>query len=199
MAELDFDAFGVLLQKGNINAAKNFVTPENAKARENGYGVLWHVCFFGDTDDPSLLYHFVNLGSTLELDSAGKRSSPLHHTAGLGNRRQLRALLDLGIPVNIINNKDTPLCWSLTNNQVKCTRLLLDAGAQLKLAKENEFNTIPQWVHEFVTKREETRISSVIILGLLLCKSKVTGQNGKDVLKIMARCTWSLRGLKNTE
>lgn len=195
MSELDFNSFKSYLNIGDIDAAKRLVTPANVQTRDRyDYGVLWYFCWYGP-DDPGLLFHFMELGVTLELDSVGWRSSPLHQTAGCGKPRLLRALLDLGIPVDILNcDKVTPLFWSLMGDQVECAWLLLDAGAQLSFV-EKVGTFIPEWVREFVTKREQTRTSSVIILGLLRCNSKVTGQNGRDVLKMVARCMWRLRGL----
>lgn len=197
MSELDFDAFVEHLQVNDIDAAKALVTSTNAQARDkNGYGVLWYMCTNGLLDDHDPLYHFVALGSTLELDSAGKYSSPLYRTAVLGRPRLMRALLDLGTPVDILNKYGrTTLYAALAHNYVDCVWLLLDAGAQLDLVKEREDFKIPAWARDFVSKREKTRKSSVVILGLLHCKSKVTGKNGRDVLRMVARCMWSLRGV----
>ena len=191
---LNFDAFEEYLSDDNVDAAKSIVTPANAQARRarDGYGVVFYLCWYGP-NDPGLLHHFVKLGATLELDSAFIRDSPLHAAAFRGNYKQMRALLDLGVPVDIFCSYNyTPLYYSLGYQKRKCTRLLLDAGAKLGCAKQD---LVPNWVYDFVTKREQTRTFSVIILGLLRCNSKVTGQNGKDILRIVARCLWGLRGL----
>ena len=128
--KLDFDALERFLKDGDIDAAKRLVTPANAQTRDRlrlPVGVLWHLCGFGPLDDTGLLYHFVELGATLELDHAGERTTPLHEAAGSGKPRLLRALLDLGTPVDIFDGDEyTPLRWSLLlqYNQVECARLL---------------------------------------------------------------------------
>lgn len=194
MSELNFYYFEDYLIRGKFEEAKSLVTPANAQTRDgNGFGVLRYLCRYAP-DDPGLLYHFIKLGATLELDSAGKFSSPLHQTAYYGKIRLMRALLDLGIPGDILDQSErTPLQWSLRHYQKECVHLLLDRGAKLSLVKKDY--KIPQWARDLSSKREKMRISSVIILGLLHCKSKVTGKSGKDVLRMVARATWSLRGL----
>lgn len=199
--KLDFDAFEFFLESGDVDAAKRLITPANAQTRDRGWGVLWHLCQYGPHDDPGLLYHFVKLGATLELDSAGKRTSPLHRAAYNGKPRLLRALLDLGTPVDILDGfENTPLRFSLRDILVECARLLLDAGAQLSLVKENGrvFITIPQQARDFVSAREHVRAASIAMLGLLRCGSRVLGSgNGIDVLRVVARCVWGARGQEN--
>lgn len=191
MTELDFGEFRSFLRNGDIDAAKRLLTPATAQARDrDGRGVLWYLCSFG-SDDADLLYHFLELGATLELDNSRKRPSPLHAAAWRGNFRQLHTLLDLGIPANIFDgNRNTPLHYSL--GRKKCSRLLLDRGAKLSLLKKDL--NIPDWAIDFVLKREKTRKTSVAILGLLKCNSEVTRKNGKDVLCMVAKCVWSSRG-----
>ena len=138
----------------------------------------------------------MELGATLELDSAGKRQSPLHWAAYWGKPRLLRALLDLGTPVDILYERGrTPLLFALVSKKVECARLLLDAGAQLRLVTENNYCTIPQWARDFASAREHARAASLAMLGLLRCGSRVVGRsNGIDVLRVVARCVWGTRG-----
>lgn len=194
-------SFEYFLRQGEFDKAKLLVNRENAHLRdEYGDGVLASFCAYGP-DDPGLFRYFKKLGATLELDSAGKRYSLLHLSVDSRRYRLMRTLLDMGMPVDILDDYgSSTLCDILRSHdeededEIECMKMLLDAGADLSIAENRPFS-IPSWVYDFVAKRKQTRTEALIILGLLRCKSQIIGQNGKDVLRIIARCTWGLRGL----
>lgn len=204
-----FDVFAKLLENGDINGARHlFAYPSATLKGVQGHGVLTHVCEFGP-DDPDLLRHFIEMGATLELDSSHIRGGPIHSAAATNKPKMLRMLLDLGTPANLFSYRYTPLDNTFGFNSGElanafafkllicyeesrmCAKILLDAGAQLSECKRD----VPQWVHEYVSTRKKTRAASIAILGLLVCKSSVISCVGRDILRVLARCVWSMRGL----
>lgn len=162
----------------------------NARDQTGSFGTVSFFCEYGP-DDPLFLNKLVaagtNMKDTLELDSAWVRLSPLHLAAQKEKPRLLRALLDLGFPVNICHKFGDTACdvtasWN-------CKKLLLDAGG-----KTSTHHLIEN-VSKFLDTRDNRRAASIAILGLKRCQSTVSAS--KDVLSMIARCVWSTRGHEN--
>lgn len=190
-SRIDFGLLEDRLNKGDIETVKNIITPLNIKERDlRGVGILSYLCSSDYADDPDLLEYFIKLGASLELDLNAERRGPLHYSADRKKHRTIRKLLEVGTPVNILDGfKITPFyCAISCFNNEKCICILWEAGGR-------DIEEEPVWCGSFEEKRKNTRETSVIILGLLHCKSKIVGKNGKDVLRIISRVNWSLRGL----
>lgn len=202
--------FATLLIDRNIEEAKRLLALHPDPKGAHRHGVLTHVCEFGP-DDPDLLHHFIKLGATLELDSVGIRGGPIHSATATNKPKILHTLLELGTPVNLGSYRYTPLdnafgfkfgeeanangytVGAIYKESRLCAKILLDAGAQPSECKRN----VPQWIYDYVSTREKTRASAIAVLGLLLCRSSVISGGkyiGRDVLCVVARCVWSLRG-----
>lgn len=188
---LNFVSWVRLLQYGPIDEAIACITSSNANSRDSfGLGVVSNLCYYGP-DQPEVLKHFLQLGATLELTNAGERSTPLH-CATYGNQpRLLRALLDLGTPVDIVDRSNfTSLHNAFVINVCACAKVLLDAGAKPSKC----FDKTPLWVWDYLVKRDCKRATCCIVLGLQrFCSSNTIGGNGRDVLKMIARCIWATR------
>lgn len=205
---MDFDEFIDCLSRGEVAKAAKMVTTRNVNCRSHlNFGVVLLLCRFGP-DDPELLRHFAYLGASLEMV---KRSSTSLHWATTHNKPKLvRALLDLGANVNTRNSWGlSALQWCRQDDQT-CSILLLDAGAEIPFCPA---------MHKyqcFMTTREKARSASIAILCLhrLFSKSMTTRKKArsasvailhrrhqqlfsktKDVLRVVARCVWSTRGL----
>lgn len=177
-----------------IDDVKQLVTSENVMFRDYmGDGVLSYICMYYKVDDGDVIRYFVQQGATLELDSHKRRWSPLHKAACRGRGKMTRALIDLGIPVDIHTEyNQTPLMRTyFYDSNFESAKVLIDAGANLSVFNDE----LAGWVKEFVATREQTRAAAVIVLALQRCRSAVVGcGNGRDVLKMVARCVWSTRG-----
>ncbi|MEK6233102.1 MAG: ankyrin repeat domain-containing protein [Planctomycetales bacterium] len=80
----------------------------------------------------------INRDSTHPLDDFGGASSSqsnettLHHFAREGSERQLAGALDLGIPVDSLDDQGrTPLHWAVVAGRLKAMLLLLGRGADV--------------------------------------------------------------------
>lgn len=109
------------------------------------------------------------------------------------NAKCVRLFIDHGYPVDTINAYgETPLFCALYNSAYACAVVLLDAGA--KPGMRNVKGTqIPKWAHRFVAARINARAAAIAVLCLTRVGSRVVGNNGRDVLRIIARCVWSTR------
>lgn len=201
-AKMDFVTLMDSLEaKDNGEKAKKLVTTSNAAARNAmGYGIITFLCAYGP-DDPELLRHFFELGATLELDNNGKRGSPLHYAVHRNKPNLVRTLLQMGVPINITDGYGMiPFSYAFRNGCTDtpgnglCAKILADTG----LVSVVEGNTMvmgfgKKWSEGFMEARDRARTVSVIILGLIKSGNNIFG-NGKDVLRVIARCTWSSRG-----
>lgn len=210
---IDFNVFERLLRNHDINNIKKMITPDNISYRirhypgDVGWGVVRHLSIHGDDDDENvvLLNHFVELGASLEMHTK-KCRTPLHTAATLGKFKMTQELLRLGADVNKCDEDNhTPLYFTLItisayhedkkSNVKKCATILIDAGAHLKLVNGNHQYWIPQWAIDFDIQRREIRHLCIVVLGLKTCHSLLIGcENGKDVLRIISKCIWGMRG-----
>lgn len=90
-----------------------------------------------------------------------------------------------------INNEGTTtdLDWADIYNRVDIAKLLVDYGAKYSMIR----NTNPQ-IAAFISQRNACREASQAILRLQKQHSSALGKcNGRDVLKIVAKCVWSHR------
>lgn len=198
MNPVDFDAFVELLEKNDIVGAKAMIDTGNVLSTDRkGDGIVAILCWDGP-DDPELLRHFVALGAPLEIQKNMRsfRISSLHYAAAQNKPKLIRSLLDIAGAdcVNVLDPYGrTPLRQSFNSAFVECGKVLIDAGADLFIVGSMYRR---EWVSEFVASREEARSASVVVLGLLRCSGahKSLCGNGKDVIRIVARCIWSTRG-----
>lgn len=205
---MDLIVFQQLVMNNKLEEAKQMVaaSPANVQTRDNdGNGVLSYYCgqmeatnlsLDGSHDD--MLRDLLNLGVSLELDSDGKRMSPLHYCRY--KKMFARILIDASIPVDITDsNGYTPLYYAIVCQNRWGAKVLIDAGAKVEfITRPNAHpwnqRIIPKWVPRFVSSRENARASSIAILCLVRCCWKL--RYSKDVLRCIARCVWESRGYK---
>lgn len=198
---LDFWLLRHGLCGGDAEAAKLIVTSENADKRdEHGRGVIWHLMYNGP-DNPDLLHDFLQKGATLHAPSVDDTSyPPLHQAAKYKRKKMLLALLDGGYPVDYDHCGLTPLDVVLSGSiyfSKKIVKILLDAGAKIynPVYRCEDGDRNIAWAKRYQHHREQTRMSAIIVLGLVMKKSRIVGRcNGRDVLRMIARCVWSTRG-----
>lgn len=177
-----------LLENNDIDGIKRIVTPKTVGDKNIlGDSVLQYVCMYGP-DEPELFLHIVNLGAPIESEL-----TLLHNLVASHKPRTLRTALDLGFVLANIDyetgNKKTALVLAFQTNEIKCAKILMDAGS-----KSRSYNTIPYWAPYFLISRNKVREASIAILCLAKRKSKILGQhNRNDVLRIIARCIWATR------
>lgn len=195
--------FSWLYEPQDHGGVRSIITQDNVRECDsNGCGVVWHMCrspFF--PDDAKTLTYFIKLGASyfINVQDAACRVivEPIHLAARTGKKNMLRVLLDLGIPVDTPSFcvRNTPLFYAVNSDRGRdCARLLLDAGANLDLVHNNI--KIPTWVGKFVANRYSARNASIAIL-YLHSDAKATKSlcgNGRDMLRMIARCVWSTRG-----
>lgn len=185
-----FGSLWNLFYTNDVALIKSSINHENVNHSDEEYmrgSVLWHLCYFGP-DDPELLRYFVGLGVHIPIDT-------IHAAAKYDRPKLVRELINLGSDVNALetHSSQTPLEKALVYRASDTPRVLLDAGAQWKefLARNSDTN----W-SAWLAAREQFRTCSLAVLGLQRCGSRVIGcRNGVDVLRIVARCIWSLRGI----
>ena len=159
---------------------------------------------YGNVDDPSILDMLMEKGARFYLEWVDFLHTP-NLLEAVGNPKLLRKLLDFGSNPNS-QNKDgsaslthartmyvlyanSPYKYARAiSSLISSMKVLVDAGGKL-----NEY--FPKCILDFEANRLRIRSTSIAILGSIKTNSKVIGENGKDVLKIIARCLWSLRGL----
>lgn len=213
---LDVDAFLKLVEKGMIADAMLLVNPTNVKDahRSTKRGVISMVCsshLIGD--DPDLVATLVRLGAPIiDPDKGVVWLQPIHYTAISDKPKVARLLLDLGVPVDFSSNGEiefTPLRWACDNGNgapnLRCAKVFIDAGATITIMKEsppiyfsNKEGLLPNCLVDFIATRTERRLVCIIVLGFHRCRSKIIGsRNGKDILRMIARCVWETRGNKD--
>lgn len=192
-----FLEFMELLVNGNIAAATKLVTPLNTHevSDDRGYGILYWFCSYAPDTQESVnaLHEILEIGCPV---FSGHDWSILHVAVYHDKPIIARALLDLGNVEVQIDKVDqhgnTPLYLALTNEKWRSAKLLLDAGANLESVGTCRHAIV---ACEFVAARLKARTASVAMLGLKHCQCQTTiGCNGKDVLRVIARCIWESRG-----
>lgn len=182
----------------HLQEAADMVTAESRNHSQflnTSDGVVALMCRCGYKNEQELLRHirhFVQLGATLKM---GFNHSPLHYAANSGHPHIIRYLLDMGIPVDIpaFPCRFPPIHFARCRNYVsdqenrsdqkkRCVRVLCDAGST-ECVKPCAFHQA----------REQTRSTCIATLGVIRCGGKFGG-NGKDTLRIISRCIWSMRG-----
>lgn len=193
---IDFESLIFCNHKEWSNVAKSIITKDNIFDRDShGDCVLVYLCWLGP-DDPDLLYHFLHLAGEFPFNKIGY-FSPAQMAARENKPKLLRALLDVNIEyINYTSSWHgaTPFQYCYLTDQdtrgFECVRVLVDAGAKLP-----DPDGIGPILQIFITKRIETRSAAIAILCLKCCRSSVlSGGNGGDVLRVIARCVWSTRG-----
>lgn len=180
-----------LFTRGDIDEVKRFITPQIASRKNihRGHCVATIFCSYAK-DDLVLLSQLVSLGVSFMFQVSKNRwNAPIHFAAKNNKVKIVRALIDMDkVNVNMGNGGNyTPLRFALNNANV--AKILLDAGAHYD-------KNAPQWVRDFMLRREKTRLVCIVVLGQLLCRGSIVLQsgNGRDVLRMVARCIWSTRG-----
>lgn len=195
---IDFTRLMCSFEDRNIVQALSCVTHENVMNLDpQGDCVLVYLCWVGP-DDPDLLRHFIKLGASL---SASKGFTPFQMAARENKPKLLRALLDYSDAANYMNLRTThhytsPIEFCCNGqDKIECAKILIDAGA--KLPKQKHIGVVLDVVlQNFIETRRTTRSAAIMILGLKRCRSSVLGGgNGGDILRVIARCVWSTRGL----
>lgn len=199
--DLSFSHFVDFLVRGDsgIDNAKSIVTTKNVLCRSMfGHGVIWYLCTYGP-DDLSLFWYFIGMGASLETDSLLQRSSCLHAATQNSKYNLMRALIEAGVSVHIIDEEfETPFVIAFEGNDEFGAKLLLDAGAVFTQPRyaPNSYNGVLSRHSAFfwLRDREVLRNACVVVLGLVQCQSTIIGCNDKNVLKLISRCMWQNRG-----
>lgn len=188
-----FDSFEDSLIVGDIDGAKKIIT------RENIHGsVIGSLCLYGP-DNPDLLRYYINLGVVAGVIFCNLEMM-LQNAAETFKPKMVRALLDC---CHIFANEchhAVPVELPLHSSRNLCVLHLLDAKVPIReihVFGSIETVLLPQWIQDFKEGREKARSVSVMMLGLQRLHSRVIGGNRKDVLRVIARSVWGLRGLEN--
>lgn len=194
---MDYAALSRVLLARNTKEAKKLITAENVCSRDaRGRGIVWYLCYGLYEPNIDVLNHSLNLGASLETCRS------LHQIAFKAHRDFLlvaRILIDRGTPVDAENdNGETPLFISLRSQNYHVAKFFIDAGAKVQDGwGETTIGFIPyDWALTHVATREYTRKGCVILLGLQRTNAATLGRNGKDALRLIARCLWSARGIE---
>lgn len=204
---IDFVLLQKSLKANNVAEVKRHVTRHNVNdVDEDGVSAVGYVCMpdaIGD-DTADLIKYFVHLGMQRNNIENVTRTywCPIHRAASNGKKEIVRALVQSGVSVDFIDAGRTPLCHLFAERHSntlsrKMIIFLLDLGADPLLARfVQDPITLPQYAYDFIQHRGETRLATIIVLGLRrTSKSVLESGNGKDVLCLIARCLWSLRGV----
>lgn len=193
----DYSSRNIIWAKFTINDARSMFTPKNVNIRDkNGLTALRWFLTLGP-DDVEILRYFVGIGASLEPED---EESFLHCVSSFRDKHRLaNELINMGISPNIkhggTDSNHTPLFCAIFNDKRKTIKLLLDRGAKFDEVLKHALKLkISPWLEEFLKNRENIRSNSLVILGLKTANSTVLGDNGKDVLQIIARCVWGMRG-----
>jgi ankyrin repeat protein len=131
--------------------------------------------------------------TAFELDAG--QQTPLH-VAAKWSRQSTELLLDARCPIDALDKfGHTPLHCAILHGGSSTIQLLLDRGADIKkLLADVKLDELP-WIQIFVQKRTACRAASRAILSLKVKRlnAKTLGDNGKDVLVIIARMIWGTR------
>lgn len=196
MENIDFELLEQLFTSNDIETIKKVITRNNVNDTDGQFGsVVHYACKYGP-DDPRALYYFASIGIRGDLMENANQSfwAPIHRAAMHGQFQLVKALVQLGVSVNLLDCGRTPLdsmmvMEKLHNADMKMCMYLLDIGA----TSSHPIDDCKLVV--FVSNREATRNASIIVLGLHRCRcTKALKGNGKDVLLMIARCLWSIRG-----
>lgn len=179
---MDITLFDDHLKNKAIDEAKKI-----ASASPRACGELWHFCLCG-SENQTMLAALVKR-SGLDLQAHAQRGAPLNKPA------IVRKLLDLGMDVNYTTSMGlSPLFVALCHKQVPVARILLDAGGTCGMYDMGRRS----YIDDFFWYRLSTRNAAVAILCLQRCGARVLGNhNGPDILRMIARCVWSMRGYQS--
>lgn len=189
---IDFGLLEDLFKRHNIKEIKRIVNCHNVNdVNHSGAGVALYACKYGH-DDPEALLYFASIGiqQTLLENASFGFWAPIHRAAIDDKMHLVRSLVRLGVPINLYDSSRTPLdamFEQVIKYNVKSCIELVDMGAKTYFPHE--------WIHDFTKQRQRTRHASIIVLGLQRCFPNTLQGNGKDVLRMIARCLWSLRGI----
>lgn len=184
-----FDTLQVLFKAKDIDAIKRHVTPETALIKDDcNCNFMWYFFVYG-WDNIELLHYFLDCGEvvTQPLDSYWSLQKAL-----IRGMFQVfyELLFRLKIDVNYVHLGYTSLddIRRRYGGSIWQQKILLDVGARYVREPPED------WAQTFLAQREQSRMNAVLILGFKQCGSKVLGANGRDVLRMIGRCIWSIRG-----
>lgn len=191
--------------------AKQLLTVENVNSTDRfGNGVVAYICGTAKKNEVAsvaLLRYCRELGASPVLCHD---TTPLHMACMHGCPLVVRELLawrqldidaitinvlkfetplDIALakPKRIPHWEGKPIDEELLRTRTECAKLLLDAGASFAP------NSVPRWVNAFVADKENCRAACITLLGLLRCGSPYLKYNG-NVMPLIARCVWTMRG-----
>lgn len=201
----DFPAFRARLYSPlRLQEAMDIITAAPRAKDLHGHGFVFNICRYGNrSTDVNLLRHALRLECPALTTCGGCDYSPLHWATD--NPDMIRILLDYGVPVDLVCGMMmiTPLASSLSKGDWPSARMLIDAGADLAKAIPSDMppkKRIVEHLKLFVATREKTRMGCIAVLGLLRANAATLGRNnGKDILRMIARCLWATRGIKLKE
>lgn len=202
------DEFKDALYFENYETAKRMITFENVNAVDkHGDGIIMLVCLYQCGDE--VLRYFLQMGASPLLFSASLgRTAPLHVTVISGDYLMTKELLKCHrqsvFDVDNMGRKPLEITWysvdgednyesrvdfQLAQNRRKCAKCLIDAGA---CAAASHWK--PLWACEFMDSREKYREVAIVVLSLKRATSPVIICGTADILPMIARCIWSMRG-----
>lgn len=104
----------------------------------------------------------------------------------------IKALLNAGSDINAVNMHGlSTLTYCMMINDRSTAYFLLDNGAKLIVGNHSVF-TVPEWVHEFIARREAIR-TSIAAWILVAYPSPTRRIIGKDMIRLVAQEIWLIR------
>lgn len=206
------------LERGEFDKVKQLITVENVNnVDEHGNGILtliwyYNVSFADEDATVAFLRYCKSLGASPSVHVA-----PLHCACAYGCTKIVRELLgwcetDLDArdwlqrtPLDVAFSRRAPPSLhdpvgakydeELFEARKECAKLLLDLGASLA------WNTTraPRWAHLFLANKENCRAVCVVLLGGLTRGKSPFMKYNANVMPIIARCVWAMRGLQKRE
>lgn len=158
----------------------------------DGSGIFRWICSEGP-DDPEIISYFIGLDVNL-MDESGWHA--IHYAALFGKPNLVLYLLNnvpecAKLTASVVGRSVLDIC--LYKQMICCFAVLIDRGVTI------HGYHVSDWATDFLKQLQEARHfarrRAVIVCGLLRCRACVMRGNGVDILRMIARCIWSYRGL----
>jgi ankyrin repeat protein len=184
----------VIAQLGNMQQLRAILTAGNVNDVDDKGWTALHYASHCETVD--CVKYCIEVGANVNARN-NLGYTPLHYASASGPHvKVVRVLLDAGALVDATGIDDwTPLYVGILNEHVEVTRLLIDRGGKLSNVVLDEYlTTIPDWIPAFIESRSRCQFVSIAIIGIhKYHRTKVTGNNDINVIKLISKHIWSMR------
>ena len=173
-------AWNLLIEK-KYDEVKSLITSQNVNEEINNWSISEMLCLHGP-DDPYLLKHCLDLGASF----IRRYNAMINHAFNANKDNVLRFI------INQAGDK-IGLRYDLEGVIPTMHVFLYHMGVPVKGDPKDQTNCIKEMIH----RKNTFRSVSIVLLGLRKVSSKVIGENNNDVLRMIARCFWGLKLIRN--